>query len=309
MRTRSCSAKRSAFSRVLHAPRAVVDEDAERGGEAGRLARPVVEHRPRRDDERRPQTLGAMEIEKREDLHRLPQPHVVRQAPAEPEAAQVREPPQRASLVLAQRAVERRRRIDRLHAVEQAQLLARLLERGIDRHAGVLLRQRRDEPRLRLREAERLAGRLGERAPPLQSLRPLLRNLPDRSVREDHRAPVLPDRREHLGEGERRPVEARVHRHVEPVDPARDAEREARRAPVELPVDLDAPPEPEERARRIQQIALGDPVAPRDRPRAQRFDLLDGVELRHDVPLDDPPPGAIDEAVPLVVRRGRACPS
>ena len=71
---------------------------------------------------------------------------------------------------------------------------------------------------------------------------------------------------------------------------------------MDVPVDLEAPPEPQDRARRLEQIALRDPVAPPYRPRAERFDARDGVEFDGIVAVDDPAAGAIDERVPEVER-------
>ena len=81
---------------------AVVDDDAQVRREAPGLGLPVVHDRQRADDEVR---AGPVE-EVGERGRRLAEPHVVGQAPAEPEAGEEAHPRQAAALVRAQRAVE-----------------------------------------------------------------------------------------------------------------------------------------------------------------------------------------------------------
>ena len=121
------------------------------GSEPPDLGLPVAEQAGRADHQRRrgrlpvgAGSLGAVQVQ-RDQGERLAQPHVVGQAGAQPETGELGEPGEAVALVVAQRGLQRRRRLDGLAGRSGAQLLADLQQRGPDDHlGGLVLPQRRD---------------------------------------------------------------------------------------------------------------------------------------------------------------------
>src|SRR4029450_1226768 len=76
------------------AGRPVMEMNAQRGGEAGDLATPLLRDAHRADDQRGPDVASVLSLrdERRDRLHRLAEAHVVGEDPAGPEVAGQPEP-------------------------------------------------------------------------------------------------------------------------------------------------------------------------------------------------------------------------
>ena len=76
--------------------------------------------------------MGTPPLQERQDLYRLPQPHIVGQNTAEPEPLEIVEPAQPLALVGAQLSVKPRRRVDRHNSLELPQVLPHSLEGSVN---------------------------------------------------------------------------------------------------------------------------------------------------------------------------------
>src|SRR5258706_247893 len=114
----------------------VVDGDRELGRKALRLPLPRLRDGRRADEERRTDLLAALarEEERREELDGLAEPHVVRQARAEPASREEAEPADAAYLVRAERAVEALRRLRRRDLLPRVLRIEELSDPALGSH-------------------------------------------------------------------------------------------------------------------------------------------------------------------------------
>src|SRR4029077_14209022 len=110
----------------------------------------------------RPAPGESPRLEQRDNHDGLPQPHVVREASAKAELPQERKPSERIALIVAQRAGERRGRIERLDAGERLQGLTRPDERFVYGNRRLAREERVEQRRLRWPEANVIPLRLPE---------------------------------------------------------------------------------------------------------------------------------------------------
>jgi hypothetical protein len=102
---------------------------AQVGREAGQLGPPVAEQRRRQHDEvRTARPVPLQQQQQRDHLDRLPEPHVVGEAPAEPEPRQQPQPRDSVALVRPQFTAQRRPRVGLAAAPRVLQVRQRALE-------------------------------------------------------------------------------------------------------------------------------------------------------------------------------------
>jgi hypothetical protein len=131
---------------------------------------PVEDDRSGHDDQRRALRLllRPQPIQPRQHHHGLAEPHVVGEAPAEPEPPEEREPSERIALVVAKLADERRRGVQRRDAFEGRELVARARETLVDANGRVQRQRRVQQGDLRHLEPHVVAGRFPTPAIPAQ---------------------------------------------------------------------------------------------------------------------------------------------
>src|SRR5262245_17568006 len=141
----------------------------------------------------------AARLEEREHHHGLAEPHVVREASAEPESLEEGEPAERLALITAEGALERRRRIGGTNPFERLELGPDPRERLVPRRLGLRREERVEERGLRRLEAQVIAGGGAEERDGRVAPQPFFRQQADGAVaKRDERFPAA-QRREQRG--------------------------------------------------------------------------------------------------------------
>ena len=207
----------------LQAVGARVVHDPEVGGEALGLGAPVEDHRAGRDHERGPALFAApcSVQEVGEDLDRLAETHVIREAAAQPQVAELLQPAKPLALVGAEFADERLGLVHGHGGGGFAQEGAKVGEGLVHLHrveGGLALEQRREDPALLLAEADLAVLGLSH----LQELPaggPVLGEQAAGAVGEGDELGAALRRRQERGERDLLALERHVPVQVEPVDP------------------------------------------------------------------------------------------
>ena len=219
-------------------------EHSESWRETLRLADPVEDERSWHDDDRRtPRRVRrfAHRIEQREDLHRLPEAHVVGETSTKAESVEKVQPAEALALIGAQRAAEVRPGVDGTHLLEGTELGARLLECRVDARFGHGPQQRIEQRDLRRSVADDSADRPpagGERP---QSGQPFQWEKTKGAIGEEDARRTCSSRLEQLGERDLNLPELHAGVELEPVDarphdcPCRSGTAILRAACVDLP--------------------------------------------------------------------------
>src|SRR5262245_18330907 len=221
---------------------------------------PVEDQRFGDDDQRGTldEPLAEAVLQQRQKLNRLPQPHVVGQAPAETEALQELEPTDPGPLIGTQFPGETRGLGHGLDARKLADLTPQLVEALVEAHRLLGRQQGVEQAHLRAREADMVSFRQPQTGKQTVLADPFLRHDPQRAIVEAYCAVSPGQRRKQFRKGNTPPLEIDPRRQLEPVDSRFDLETQ-RPGLVDLfAVSVNLPAVPEERPDDSPQEAGGD---------------------------------------------------